>query len=256
MRTVRKLIWLFIGALFLAVPAFGQSSEEGKSLRQAIDALTERQQRIERELQEIKALLAGTRQSGPVEGEPKNLLVSIGDGPAKGDHGARIVLVEFTDYQCPFCARHARETLPQIEKEYVKSGKIQYVVRDLPLESIHPHAFRAAEAAHCAGAQGKYWDMHRLLFGNQRALGPTDLVTHAGTLSLDVDQFQACLKTGIYADRVRRDLAEGQKAGLRGTPSFLLGRLEDGKLRVERVLRGAQPFNAFKVAIEAALLDR
>jgi protein-disulfide isomerase len=238
MRNVKKIIWLFIGALFLAVPAFGQSNEEGTSVRKAIDALTERQQRIER------------------EDEPKNLLVSIGDGPAKGDHGARILLVEFTDYQCPFCARHARATWPQIEKQYVKSGKIQYLVRDLPLESIHPHAFRAAEAAHCAGAQGKYWDMHEVLFGNQRALGPTDLVTHAGTLSLDVDQFQACLKAGIYADRVRRDLAEAQKAGLRGTPSFLLGRLEDGKLRVLRVLHGAQPFNAFKVAIEAALLDR
>jgi predicted DsbA family dithiol-disulfide isomerase len=95
--------------------------------------------------------------------------------------------------------------------------------------------------------------MHALLFANQRTLAPGDLASHARTLGLDGDRFDACLKSGTHAERVRRDVAEAQKAGLRGTPSFLVGRIESGKLRVVRIVRGAQPFSAFKAALDAAL---
>lgn len=136
----------------------------------------------------------------------------------------------------------------------MKTGKLRYVVRDFPLESIHPHATKAAEASHCAGDQGKYWEMHDLLFANQRALGASDLPGHARTLGLDAKKFQDCLDGGAHAARVRRDLADGQKAGVRGTPTFFLGVIEgNGKVRVVQVLRGAQPATAFKTAIDAAL---
>jgi protein-disulfide isomerase len=136
----------------------------------------------------------------------------------------------------------------------VKAGTLRYAVRDFPLEAIHPQAFKAAEAARCAGDQGKYWEMHFQLFANQQALGAADLPKHAGTLGLDVAKFQDCLDKGTHAAQVRRDLAEGQQGGVGGTPTFFLGVVEDGsKVRVVRVIRGAQPFAAFKAAIDAAL---
>jgi len=136
----------------------------------------------------------------------------------------------------------------------VKAGKLRYIVRDFPLEAIHPQAFKASEGARCAGDQGKYWEMHILLFSNQQALGAADLPKHAGTLGLDLGKFQDCLDKGTHAVEVRRDLADGQKAGVRGTPTFFLGVIEDdSKIRVVQVITGAQPLAAFKAAIDAAL---
>jgi protein-disulfide isomerase len=136
----------------------------------------------------------------------------------------------------------------------VETGKLRYAIRDFPLRTIHPQAFKAAEAAHCAGDQGKYWEMHALLFANQQALSPADLPKHAGTLGLDLGQFQDCLDKGTHAARVQRDLAEGQKAGVRGTPTFFLGVIQDdSKIRVVEVITGAEPLAAFKTAIDAAL---
>jgi len=136
----------------------------------------------------------------------------------------------------------------------VKSGKLRYIVRDFPMERIHPQAFKAAEGAHCAGDQGKYWEMHLLLFTNQLALGAADLPKHAGTLGLDLGKFKECLDKGIHADQVRRDLAEGQKAGVRGTPTFFLGVIEDdSKIRVVQEFAGAHSLATFKAAIDAAL---
>ena len=125
---------------------------------------------------------------------------------------------------------------------------------DLPLERIHPLAFKAAEATHCAGEQGKYWEMHDRLFANQRALA--DLAPHAAALGLDAGAFSACLESGRHADAVRADMAEARKAGATGTPSFVLAKTDptDPK-RVSGIafLRGAQPFSAFEAQIEAAL---
>jgi protein-disulfide isomerase len=94
-------------------------------------------------------------------------VVAIGDAPVKGNPNAKLTLIEFSDYQCPFCRRHAENTLPSLDKEYIATGKVRYVFHDFPLEAIHPQAFKAAEAAHCAGEQQKYWEMHGRLFANQ-----------------------------------------------------------------------------------------
>ena len=114
------------------------------------------------------------------------------------------------------------------------------------------------EAAHCAGDQGKYWEMHERLFTNPRALGAAELPNHARAVGVDVAAFQPCLDGGKHAPHVRRALADGQKAGVRGTPTFFLGTVEgaDGKVKVLRILRGAQPLAAFKTAIDAALAEQ
>jgi protein-disulfide isomerase len=145
--------------------------------------------------------------------------------------------------------------MPQLQRDYIDTGKLRYVSRDFPLESIHPQAFKAAEAGHCAGEQKAFWPMYTRLFAHQRALGPGDLPGHAQALGLDVPAFERCLASEKYAPRIRQDLADGQKAGVTGTPSFFLGVIQpDGsRVKVVRVLKGAQPYAAFKEAIDSLL---
>ncbi len=145
--------------------------------------------------------------------------------------------------------------MPQIESEYIKTGKVKYVVLDFPLESIHKNAFKAAEAARCAGEQGKFWEMHDRLFANQQALASNNLPQHAQAIGLDVPKFQQCLDSEKYAADIRKDLAEGQKAGVTGTPGFFLGMTNpnDSKVKTLKVLKGAQPYTSFKDAIESLL---
>jgi protein-disulfide isomerase len=126
---------------------------------------------------------------------------------------------------------------------------------DLPLESIHKFAFKAAEATRCAGEQGKFWEMHDRLFSNQKALEPWK--PHAEAIGLDVSQFEACMNAGKYAEAIRKDMAEAQKAGINGTPGFFLAYTDPTSSRVKTVARltGAQPFSAFKAQIDKLLAE-
>lgn len=126
----------------------------------------------------------------------------------------------------------------------------------MPLESIHKLAFKAAQAARCAGEEGKFWEMHDRLFANQRAIEP--LKGHAEALGLDVGAFESCMASEKYAEAVRKDMAEAQKAGATGTPSFVLGRTDPAdptKVKGITFIRGAQQFAAFKTEIEKALAE-
>ena len=172
------------------------------------------------------------------------------------DDGARLVLVEFSDFQCPYCGRHVKQTMPQIERDYVATGKLRYVVRNLPLEQIHPDALRAAEAAECAGDQGKYWEMHERLFGHQQALAAPDLVRYAQEAGAEPAAFQRCLEAAPHQAKIRQDLADAQAAGITGTPTFFLGFADGtGKVKVARRISGAQPYPVFKGAIDALLAE-
>lgn len=146
--------------------------------------------------------------------------------------------------------------MPRVEQDYVKTGKIRYTVREFPLEQIHPHAFKAAEAALCAGEQDRYWEMHLRLFANQKALGPAELPGHARAAGLDEAAFTRCLQEGRHAERVRADLAEGARAGVRGTPMFFIGVADAaGVVKVARTLRGAVPYANFQAALDAVLAE-
>ncbi len=230
--------------------------EELKGLQKQMDELRETQKAIQKELQEIKAFLQGS--AAPSNLPPPNLTASVDDNPFKGDKNAKLTLIEFSDYQCPFCARHFRETLPQLEREYINAGKVKYVFRDFPIESIHRDAFKAAEAANCAGEQGKYWQMHDRLFQNQNQLGVEELPKHAQAIGLSLSVFQQCLDSGKQAAEIRKDMEHGQRAGVNGTPTFFLGVQDsDGQnVKVLRVIVGAQPHVQFKEAIEWALSQR
>jgi len=244
---------------FTAVDGVAQSSDDLHGLRREVEALKAGQRAIQNDLQEIKRLLQQRPAAGVPAPPPAANLdaidLTIEGAYVKGNPQAKVTIVEFSDYQCPFCARHAQQTMSQIEREFVDTGKVRYAVRNLPLEGIHPHAFQAAEAAECAGAQGKFWQMHTLLFANQRALGPADLPRHAGTLDLDVAAFTQCLDRGEHAAKVRKDVEDAHKAGLTGTPAFLIGvsRGAGPEVRVLRKISGAQPFPAFKAALDGLL---
>lgn len=128
---------------------------------------------------------------------------------------------------------------------------------DFPLESIHPKALKAHEAANCSGDQGKYWEMHARIFENNRALELKDLQGHAETIGLNLEEFQDCMDSGKYADEIRKDIAEGKTAGVRGTPTFYLGLTgpDDSSVKVTKIIRGAQAFPSFKAAIDELLAE-
>jgi len=167
----------------------------------------------------------------------------IDDDEVWGKDNAPVTIIEWSDYECPYCEAFYTQTEGQIMKNYVETGKVKFVYRDFPL-SFHPQAQKAAEAAECAGEQGKYKEMHDLLFEKGVASGVTGFKQYAKDLSLDTTKFNTCLDTGAMAAEVAKDMADGQAAGIQGTPGFLI----NGKL-----VSGAQPYQVFQQAIEAAL---
>jgi len=256
LTTAHRVVGIVVSSVLLvlaAAPPSPAQSPDIATLQTDVATLKKELEVVKRELQEIKSLLR--ERPGAPPAEARSVLLGIGDGPFKGAPDARVTLVEFTDYQCPFCARHQRETVPRLQEAYVKTGKLKYVVRDFPLESIHSSAAKAAEAAHCASEGGKFWEMHERLFANPKALGLDDLVQHAQALGLDSQAFTGCLESGKYATRVRQAQAEGERAGVRGTPSFFLGLTEPNgeKITAVTTIRGAQPFAKFQEAIEKLL---
>ena len=205
---------------------------------------------IRQELAEIKKLVSQQRPAADVL--PKDP-INVSKDPSKGASGAKIALIEYSDYQCPFCSRFGKDAFPQLETDFIKTGKVKYFFRDLPL-SIHAQAFKAAEAAHCSGEQGKFWEMHDHLFRNHKALTLEDLNKYAEEVQLNKPQFQQCLDGGRYAADIRKDISEANDVGITGTPTFLLGTLnKDGTVKVTRKLMGVRPYAEFRAAIESLL---
>jgi protein-disulfide isomerase len=251
---------LLVGAvLAVGVFKFGrQNQREAVSLRKEIETLNAGQVALRKDMGEMRDLLrrAPTAAATPAaEVMPRNLVLTVSDAQFKGNPNATLTLVEFTDYQCPFCARHVKETVPQLERDYIATGKLKYVFRNFPLESIHKLAFKAHEAATCAGEQGKFWEMHDRLFASQAALTPADILGYAQAVGLDMQRFQGCFNIGLHTDQIRKDIAEGQKAGVTATPAFFLGVTTPNSptLKVVKAIKGAKAYSAFKEEIDALL---
>ena len=181
---------------------------------------------------------------GPVE-------VDTSEAFSIGAADAPVTMVEFTDFQCPYCVRHFEETFPQIMADYIDAGKVRYVFMDFPLTSIHPQAPLAAEAARCAGEQDAYLEMHHELFGRQgewsgRGDAAEVFAGFAEGLGLDSAAFGECLARGRYTDAVQADLEQGVSLGVNGTPAFFLN---------GNFVSGAQPYSVFQQAIESLLAE-
>jgi protein-disulfide isomerase len=254
----RKSFLLAVSGVFIlsAQLSFGQrrpTSEELQSLRKDVDTIKANQAEIEKAVKEVKDLARAGQPTPPLT--PENIVLGIDDDPLMGDRKARLVLVEFSDFQCPFCARFVHETFPEIEKDYIKTGKLKYVFRDFPISSAHKDAFKAALAAGCALDQGKFWEMHARLFENQTAFTVHNLTQSAEAVGLNKDKFQKCLNNNEYETEVQSDFADGLKAGVNQTPLFFLGLTEPDspKVKVLTVIMGAKPYAVFKAAIDSAL---
>ena len=245
---------ILLGLLLVAEsqPAVAQP-DQPNALRKEIEELKEGQLRLRQELEQLKGLLRQRETASRVR--PVDVVLDVRDAPFKGDRSARVTLVEFADYECPFCGRHFHTTLPQLERDYIRTSKLRYVFRDFPLPSLHKEAVAAAQAAGCAGERGKFWEMHARLFADPKSLGANDLRLHAAAVGLDAREFEQCLATGKHAAKIQRDVADGQKAGVRGTPTFFVGLTEaDGQtVKVTTMLVGAQPYAVFREAIEGLL---
>jgi protein-disulfide isomerase len=167
--------------------------------------------------------------------------VLINGAPSKGAEKAPVKIVKFEDFECPFC-RAVQPTLAELMKKY--DGKVRLVHKDLPLQAIHPLAELAAEAARCAGDQGKYWQYHDTLYKNSPKLSPTDLKAYATEIGLNSESFDQCFASGKHRNGVQQDLNEGAKLGLTGTPSFFIN---------GREISGAQPLEAFSAIVDEEL---
>ena len=166
-----------------------------------------------------------------------------------GSDKAKYAIIEFSDYQCSFCARHSKNVLPQIKKEFIDTGLVLYNLRDYPL-SFHHAAEGAAIAARCAGEQGQYWGMHAQLHANQGKLGLAFYQESAKGLGLDKKAFDQCLMTQKKLKQVQQDLAYGNSLGVTGTPKFFVGKIKGETITEVTVISGAQQYSAFKGAID------
>jgi protein-disulfide isomerase len=171
---------------------------------------------------------------------PTTVKVSVSGRPSRGPEGAKVTVVEFTDYECPFCKRHFNETYPALIAAY--EGRIRYVVRNFPL-ARHPLAPKAAEAAECAHEQGRFWEYHDVLFRTE-ALDLESLKRHATGLGLDRSRFDQCLDSGAKAEVVRQDMEDGRRYGVSATPTFFIN---------GEKLTGAKSLDVFRKMIDDRL---
>ncbi len=235
--------------------AFG--NEEIQSLQSEIDALKKGQDEIKKDLKLIKDLLEPLKKlTGQAEEPFKPVDVTIEGSPVLGKTNAPIILLEFTDYQCPYCRRHVINTYPKIIKDYVDTGKVKYIIREFPLKQIHPNAENASKASLCAGEQDGYWKMHDLIFQGRQRMGKDVLLGYAEKLKLNMDLFQSCFNSDKYEKQINRDVQDGGELGVQGTPSFIFGKTDaknPNKFKAIQFLRGAHPYNKFKKVIEDLL---
>lgn len=188
-----------------------------------------------------------------------SIKISLDDDPILGDKNAPVTLVEFSDYECPFCKKYFSETYPQIKREYIDTGKVKLIFRDLPLPFHDPMATKEAIAANCAREQGGdivYFKYHDEIFkrttSNGNGLAIDDLYTIASDLALNSGNFKICLDSNKYKDEVSEDLSDASKYGASGTPTFFIGKSIGPEINGTKLV-GAQPYSAFKIIIDQQL---
>jgi protein-disulfide isomerase len=208
---------------------------------------------ILQELREVRGLLEKNGKPAPPSAPPPPTYADVELlGPGLGRTDAPVVLVEFTDYQCPFCKRFHDTVFPDLVKKYVETGKLRIISRNLPLP-FHPNAGPAALAALCANDQEKYWPMREKLFASSADLNSTNINNAAKDALLDLAKFKSCIDAKTFEPGVKKDSDEAGNAGITGTPSFVMGKPQNGKLTHGLIIVGAQPLTSFEVEIKKLL---
>lgn len=234
---MKRLCGFTLFALVLvATPACAQSSEIAALKKEIAD--------LREDLASLRASLGRARP-----------IIDLKLGHQKGNEDATVALIEFSDYECPFCIRHSRETMPLIEKNYIATGKVLYGFRDFPIDQLHPQAIRAHEAAQCAGDQNKYWEMHSRMFAPPAQHTPELLEAAASQAGVELGAYKACLSSGKHTAAIRESVALAESFGANGTPAFFIGIIDrtTNTVKITRAISGAVPFAQFAQALEGAL---
>ena len=251
----RRRALLFVPLMYLMLacsqPMAQSSGRDADSLRKEIDALKAQQAEMQKSLDEIREFLKAA--TGGRFGAPTlvNSSFDLTGAPTNGQSSAPVTLVEISDYHCPFCRRHVQQTQPRLYSEYVQQGKLRHVFIHYPIAQLHPDAYKSHEAASCAAEQGKFWDLHLKLFETPLKTSE-QLIGIAQNAGLDANAFRTCLDSGKYASAVKESVARIQKLNVSGTPMFFLGKTPSGSqpMTVSKIIEGAQPYDAFKKAID------
>jgi protein-disulfide isomerase len=244
-----------IGVAALAVLISGCASRSDvEALRKDVEALKVTQTQL---LRRIGNASTGQAPQAP---QPRPLPASLDltGTEIRGAKTASVVLVEFSDYECPFCIRHFTQTMPQIDAAYVQTGKIQYAFRDFPIAENHPEAIRAHVASRCAAEQGKFWEIHARLFSPPGSHRPEALLALAKNVGLNTAAFSACVASDKYTPIIRQSTAFTISLGGDGTPYFLIGKMTPGTMQFQPMTRmsGASPFERFQQALDGVLAQK
>lgn len=235
--------------LVLLLPLGAQDSKESKKAKKETIS-SEQAQQILDELQQIRQILqqqtatlqALAEKAGP--SGPARAKLDLTGYQMLGSKDAPVTLVEFTDYQCPYCRQFHVNVFSELKKNYIDTGKVRFYSRDLPLDQIHPNALRAAQAGRCAADQGQFWRMRDLMGANPDKLDLDNLVSEAGSLQMDTKTFRSCVESQKYKGAVQSDILEAMKIGAEATPTFVLGKSTPQGVDGELII-GSQPYSEF-----------
>lgn len=216
--------------------------------------LKDQGKKVSKVLEDVKKLEENPNRRRSQPATPKEVVVAFDDDPIKGNPKAPVTIVEFSEYQCPFCRRFHKEVLPKLEEEYISKGKVRYIFRDFPLR-FHKKAVPAAIAANCAGEQGKYWEMNDFLFNNPDKLDIEAVTPSVGEIGLDQAEFETCVKKESHQAEIDKDLEDGRKYGVRGTPSLFIGKTGTTGEMKGQYFRGLRPFESLKPEIDKLLQE-
>jgi protein-disulfide isomerase len=249
-------LYVLLGALGIAAARSSVAQDTLRALPPEADkgciGITRQQaDSILNELTRIRQILERQGRSGLAEQMPvlpQIRRLSLKGGASLGSGQAPVAIVEFTDFECTYCRQFQSTVFAMIRRRYIDTGKVRFVIRDFPL-SIHAHAIQAAEAARCAGDQGKYWPMHDALFSEPPKLDQIGLGEHAGSLALDVDMFRSCLAGGKHKPDIETDMQAAGALQIDGTPSFLIGKITGEEVEGS-IIVGSQPLSAFEAKLK------
>jgi protein-disulfide isomerase len=238
---MKKLCVYIIAA---ALPLAAQQNAAAPAAQPEPGITRQQADEILQELRQIRQLLEKQQAAKPAEPEPKKATLNLTGVPMIGSKDAPLTMVEFTDFQCPFCQRFAITTFPELKKNYIDTGKVRFYSRDLPLD-FHANAMRAAEAARCAADQGQFWQLRSIMGHNPDKLDLDHLVGFAKDLKMDTTAFRSCVESGKYKQAVQSDVMEAMKIGADGTPTFVIGKSTPNGVDGELVV-GAMPYGVFE----------
>jgi len=233
-----------VAAGLIGAPAGAQVAEQQGITRQQADQILQ-------ELRQIRQLLErqGAKPAAQPEQPTRAKLTDLSGVSMMGKKDAPLTMVEYTDYQCPYCQRFHLTSFPELKKNYIDTGIVRFFSKDLPLD-FHPNAMRAAEAARCAGEQNKFWELRDVMGQNADKLDLDHIAGFADALKIDSKVLRACVESGKYKEQVQSDVLEAMKIGANGTPTFVVGRSIGNGVDGEMVM-GAMPYQLFDDKLKA-----